>query len=153
MQILLHLHSILRWIILLLIVLVIINSLIGFTKNKLFTLSDNKLSLYLLIASHTMLLIGLVQYIFGQKGIMLIKNFGMKTVISTTPLRFFAVEHAFTMILAILLIHIGRVKMKKANNDNSKHKLLFWYTLIALVLILVRMPWPFMQAGIAGAWY
>jgi hypothetical protein len=153
MGILLHLHSILRWIILLLILLVIINSLIGFTKNKLFTLSDNKLSLYLLIASHTMLLIGLVQYIFGSKGIMLIKNFGMKTVMSTAPLRFFAVEHAFTMILAILLIHLGRAKMKKANNDTSKHKLLFWYTLIALILIVARMPWPFMQAGIAGNWY
>jgi hypothetical protein len=153
MQLLLQIHSFLRWIILLLLVLVLINSFIGFTKNKLFTLSDNKLSLWLISAVDIMLILGLIQYIIGSNGIAHIKNLGMKATMGDKVARFFAIEHIFTMVLAIILLHIGRVKCKNAKTEAGKHKMLFWFTLIATLLIVARIPWPFMGNGIARGWF
>ena len=61
--------------------------------------------------------------------------------------RFFAVEHTFTMIIAIALITVGGVSVRKGKS-NAK-----WFYLIALILILMRIPWPFMEAGIARGWF
>ena len=63
--------------------------------------------------------------------------------------RFFAVEHALMMIIAWLLVHIGRSMVKRAGTDAKKHKLTLLYFGIALLLILLMIPWPFRQAGIA----
>jgi hypothetical protein len=57
--------------------------------------------------------------------------------------RFFAIEHSLTMIFAIALITIGGVSVRK-NKDNAK-----WFYLAALILILLRIPWPGMGDGIA----
>lgn len=152
MTALLLVHSVLRYIILLLIAIVLYRSFVGFRQNKPFSRKDNDFSLYLLVASHTMLLIGLIQYIFGDKGIKLIQAHGMKEAMGNAGIRFFAVEHALTMIIAIVLIHVGRSATKKVVHDNVKHKKLFIFTLIALLLILSRMPWPFMEMFSDRGW-
>jgi len=55
--------------------------------------------------------------------------------------RLLAVEHPTMMILAIVFITIGFSKHKKKTTDESKFKtILFWYSL-ALLFILVRIPW------------
>jgi hypothetical protein len=43
----------------------------------------------------------------------------------------------------IALITMGGVSVKK-EKDNAK-----WFYLVALLLILARIPWPFMEPGIA----
>ncbi len=153
MQILLLAHSLLRYIILALCLVVIYRSYLGFTRKQLFSIQDNKMSLFLLISTHTMLLIGLVQYFIGANGYKLIQLNGMKAVMKDATSRFYAVEHIFVMLLAIVLIHLGRQATKKLIPDVQKHKKLFLYTLIALILILSRIPWPFMQAGAGRGWF
>jgi hypothetical protein len=66
--------------------------------------------------------------------------------------RFFAVEHISMMLIAIILIHIGRSKTKKAISDISKHKTSFWFYFIALILILASIPWPFRKGFEALGW-
>jgi hypothetical protein len=56
------------------------------------------------------------------------------------------------MLIAIIIIHIGRSKSKKANSDLGKHKAAFWYYLIGLILILASIPWPFRKGFEAMGW-
>lgn len=128
---LLHLHNLLRWVILITLLMSSYQLYTG--KNAL------KTSKILLIASHSTLLLGLYQYIFGAVGLALIKAAGMAAVMKDHASRFWAVEHIFSMVLAITFITIGHIKYKKT--QNAKPTLIFY--LIALALILLAMPWPF----------
>jgi hypothetical protein len=58
------------------------------------------------------------------------------------------VEHIFSMVLAIVLITIGPVKYKKSSQSGTTQVLY----VIALLLILSAIPWPF-RAGIGRPWF
>ena len=128
---LLHLHNLLRWVILIAILVAIVQLLMN--KNAL------KASKVLLISAHTTLVLGLYQYFFGAIGFALIKSMGMAAVMKDNLARFWAVEHIFSMVLAIILITIGHVKYKKGGS--SKTTLILY--ILALLLIFAAIPWPF----------
>lgn len=140
---LLSLHNIGRWIILILLLVAIAKALSGMTGNKPYTSSDKKVGLFLMITAHTMLLIGLYQWIAGPWGLHNIQNMGMKAVMHDKIYRFWAVEHITGMLIGIILITIGRGAGKKPIPDKSKHSRSFWMFLIALIVILASVPWPF----------
>jgi len=149
---LLHLHSFLRWVILILAVIAIYKSYIGMTAGKPFTAGDKKIGLFLMISAHIQLLIGLFEWIAGPLGIKNLSNVGMKDAMQNDVYRFYGVEHITMMIIAIALITIGRGVSKKNIPDAAKHKRTFWFFLIALVIILVSIPWPFRVAGTGRGW-
>ena len=68
---------------------------------------------------------------------------GMAEVMKNPGERFFAVEHALMMIIAWILVHVGRTMVKKADTDVQKHKRTLIYFGIALLIILAMIPWPF----------
>jgi hypothetical protein len=51
--------------------------------------------------------------------------------------RYWLVEHSMGMLLAIVLISLGRILSKKLTDGTAKHKRLFIYNIIALITILV----------------
>jgi hypothetical protein len=104
-----------------------------------------------MIAAHTTLLIGLYQWFAGPWGLKNISALGMKVVMKDSVYRFYAIEHLTGMIIAIALITVGRGVSKKNIPDAQKHKKTFWFFLIALIIILASIPWPF-RAGIARPW-
>jgi Flp pilus assembly protein protease CpaA len=130
---LLHLHNLLRWVI---IILLLINIIRTFSGNK-----NMKFSLWLLISSHITLLIGLYQYFTGSMGVKLFSTYGSE-VMKDSSLRFWAVEHILGMVIAISLITIGHISLKK-QSATKKSGVLF---LIALIIILAVVPWPFREA-------
>jgi len=75
-------------------------------------------------------------------GLELIQNVGMSEVMKNPVYRFWVVEHNIGMLIAIILITIGRGAAKKNISDQAKHKKSFWFFLIALILILASVPWP-----------
>ena len=142
---LLKVHSILRWVLLLLLVLSIIQSLIGWKKGRIFRQSDAKLWLFTMIAAHTALLIGLILLFFGRFGIL---SSGLPEGVQLMKdkfFRFFWVEHPVGMIIATLFITLGRGVIKKQLADPVKYKKAFWYFLLALLLILATIPWPWRE--------
>ncbi len=139
---LVHLHNLLRWVVLIALLVTIV---------KLVLKQDAlKTSKVLLISAHTTLVLGLYQYFFGNVGFQLIKSTvgGMKVVMKDAVSRFWAIEHAFSMILVIAFITIGHIKYKKSGKPNPT--LVFF--VLALVLILLMTPWPF-KAGVGRPWY
>jgi hypothetical protein len=144
---LLHLHSFLRWVILLLLVISVLMSLAGMTGKKPFSAGQAKTALFLMISAHIQLLVGLYEWVFGPWGVKRLSDMGTDRVA-----RFYGVEHITAMIIAIALITIGRGVAKKSLPDVVKQRRTFWFFLVALVIILVSIPWPF-RAGIARPWF
>ena len=141
----LHLHNFLRWFALLAILFSLIRSFNGMRKGAAFTKPDNLWSLLTLIAFHTQLLVGLVLY-FGNGWYRLLGEMSDKLV------RFYSMEHTLGMLIAIALVTIGRVSSKKASTDKAKHKKIFWFFFIALIITLASIPWPFREV-IGRPWF
>jgi hypothetical protein len=62
-------------------------------------------------------------------------------------LRFWAVEHLSMMLLAVVLVHVGRVLARKTSNPDKKRTRLLIGFGIALLLMLGAIPWPGMSTG------
>ena len=141
----LHLHNIFRWVILIFAVIVIVQSMSGMGSNKNFTKGHKRNALLLMISMDIQLLLGLFLYFAGAWGLKNIQNQGFGNVMKDSVSRFWAVEHLLGMLIALILIHIGYSATKKMIPDVAKFKKLFWCTLIALIAILISIPWPFRE--------
>lgn len=137
---LVHLHNLLRWIILILLLISLVSA---FTKNA----RIQKTSLWLLIIAHSTLVLGIFQWLNGNWGLKLIQTNGFGEVMKDSVQRFWAVEHIAGMLIGIVLITIARGKSKRLNYSAAS-----WLYLIALVVILASVPWPFRE-GIARPWF
>ena len=147
---LVHLHSILRWILLLLLLVAIFNSLVA--GSRPFIRSDARTGSILVIVADVQLLLGLALWFMGSKGYQVIEQQGWSGTMKG-PDRFFAIEHFAGMFIAIILLHIGKAQGRKAISDKAKHRRTLVFFLIALLIILVSIPWPFRQVGAHSHWY
>ncbi len=139
-------HSILRYVVLFLLLWSVIHSFIKYRKKDSYTSTDDSLYLSTFIFTHIQLLIGLVLYFMGPKGYSFFKM-DMGDLMSNAFSRFYAIEHPTGMLLAIILVTMGRILSKKQKEDYAKHLRIFIYFLIALVIIFISIPWPFRNLG------
>jgi cell division protein FtsW (lipid II flippase) len=146
-SILLHAHSGLRWVLLLLLLAAIFNAGTKMGGKKTYTDKDKRLGLFALIFSHLQLLIGVGLYFLSAKVLPIAEAMGAKST------RFFAVEHLTMMIIGIILITIGYSRAKRKLEDSSKFKTTFWFYLLGLLIILAGIPWPFLYVGFGSGWY
>ncbi len=102
--------------------------------------SIRSLALFTLISTHLQFVFGILLYFTSPKVVF------KASAMSDKVQRFFLVEHISLMLVAIVLLTIGYVKWKK-RADLAAAKALFRYYLIALILILISIPWPFRIAG------
>src|SRR5258708_5938911 len=116
---LVHLHSVGRWIVLLLLLVAIFNSLVA--GSRPFIRTDARTGTILVIFADLMFLIGLSLWYFGPRGYELIESMGMSAVMKDSYARFFAIEHTTMMLIAIILLHIGKAQGRKAISDKAKH--------------------------------
>lgn len=148
---LVHLHSIGRWIVLLLLLIAIFNSMVAGSRPYIRT--DARTGLILTIFADLMLLIGIALWFLGPWGYKLIQQKGMAEVMSNPTERFFVMEHNIGMLIAIILIHIGKAQGKKQLSDRAKHRRTMIFYLLALLIILASIPWPFREIGVGRGWY
>lgn len=139
MNILLRAHSGLRYVVLGLLIAAIFAAYSNWQKGRQ---EDSKLYLFTMIATHTQLLIGLILYFMSPK-----VDFSL---ISEKVYRFYSIEHIFMMLIAIVLITLGRIRSKKLTGPD-KHRTVLYFFALALIIILVAIPWPFRNLG--AAWF
>jgi hypothetical protein len=130
---LLHTHSSLRYVVLLLLATVVVVSLTALLSKRPYKPLDNKLSLFLTISVHLQLLVGLGLYFQST-----FVQFTAETM-KDKWLRYWTVEHIALMLVAIVLITISRSTVKKLSDDAAKHKRTFILNAIALALIVVSI--------------
>lgn len=142
MNFILILHSWLRWAVIITAVWTIIRAIRGLSGHKTYTAGDNKSSLFFMISMDLQFLIGILLYFIGGFE----KNWAgsrISEMMSNSAERFFTLEHVFMMIIAWIIVHIGRSVVKKAGSDRAKHSKSLVYFLVAFILILLAIPWPF----------
>jgi uncharacterized membrane protein len=128
-----YLHSGLRYIVLILVVLAIIQTLLGWLGKKTYTEGNRKLNLFALISAHTQLIIGLVLYFLSP-----LVQFSKATMKDATA-RYWTVEHITMMIIAIVLITVGYVRSKRALLPEKKHFNIFVFYLLAVIIVIVTL--------------
>ena len=143
MQIVLVLHNLLRWAVLLFGLWTLLNALTGVFGKRNYTANDNRSNLFFMISCDIQLLLGLILY-FSNSWFDRLKDLGnnMKDPYN----RFFTMEHMSMMIIAWILVHVGRASVKRATTDAAKHKRMLIFFGIAILLILAAIPWPFREA-------
>lgn len=136
----LHLHDTLRWLLLVSLVITLVKYLAGWLGNQPWKKVDNILGIVFTSLMDLQLLTGLVLYFFLSPVTKLaLSDFG--GAMKNADLRFYAVEHFAMMLIAVVLVHIGRVKSKKAKIDRNKFKTAFIFFAIALVVMIAAIPW------------
>ena len=123
-------HSGWRYVAILLLLAAFITALSGFTGKKAFTEGNRKLAVFALISSHIQLLMGLLLYFM---------NDWYKLDSSVASNRYWKMEHIAMMAIAVILITVGNAKSKKAIDGVAKHKSIFMFFGIALLIITVAI--------------
>lgn len=146
-----HLHNLLRYAIVILLIINVVKSFMGWFGKKEYTAGDNKFSLFLFISAHLQLVIGLILY--SVSSVVKVATADMGAAMKDAIFRFWAVEHMLSMIVGIVIITLGRIMSKKAKNDGAKFRRQAIYFTLAMVLIFSAIPWPWAVEGIARAWF
>lgn len=139
-EILLIIHNLLRWVILILGLAAVIRGLSGWLGNRNWQPLDRRLGSFYTIALDVQFLVGLMLYfVFSDLTSPNLGNFGQ--AMGVPDLRFFLFDHPFTMLVAVVLAHLGTVLARRADTDTSKFRRLAIWTLLSLLVILVAIPW------------
>lgn len=129
-QILKSAHSGWRYLVILLLLAAFVSALSGFFGKKNFTEGNRKLAVFALISSHIQLVLGLLLYFM---------NDWYKIDSSIPSNRYWKMEHISMMVVAIILITIGNSKSKKANDPVLKHRNIFVFFGLGLLVITITI--------------
>ena len=132
-------HSYWAFLVLILLIGIVINSLIGRFSGRLFSSKDLRISLLGLVFSHIQLLIGFILYFvspwfdqFSQLGMGIMKN---------AESRLYLIEHPLINIIAIILITMGWSMHKRHLNSSKKFLRIALFYGLGLLFLLTRIPW------------
>jgi len=137
---LLIVHQILSWLVLLAAGWAIFRSVRGMLLGKQWFTADKQAGLFLVVLTDLQVLAGLLLYLFYSPMTRIVFS-DISKAMTEPSLRFYAVEHILVMLIALVLVHVGRIKARNAQFAARKHRISALFYTIATVLILSRIPW------------
>lgn len=142
----LFVHSWLRWVVVLAGLASVARAAHGVATRRRWLPLDQRLGLVFVAALDAEVLLGLLLY-FVLSPVTPKSLADFRTYMPVAPLRFFAIEHAFGMLLAVAVAHVGWRRLKKTQGDRGRLVCALVALGIALVLVAVSVPWPWMSYG------
>lgn len=137
---LLILHSYLRWLVLISLLTAIYRACRGYATGSAFSARDNSIRHWTATIAHIQVALGMLVYFRSPLVSYFLKNLGAG---KNLELLFFGMIHGVLMLSAIVVLSMGSAFSKRKGSDREKFRtMLIWYT-IALLLILIAIPWPF----------
>jgi hypothetical protein len=141
---LLFAHSLLRWLVLLSVAGAALVSWRGLVLKTPIMVWERTLAIVALAVCHLQLLLGLLLYMINYKAI----DIGY----AGDTKRYWKFEHLGMMLIAILLVTLGRVLSKRAKAEGAKQLLVAVFYTAALLIMLWSIPWPFTELGWNRGW-
>lgn len=136
---LLHTHNTVRWLVLISALIAIGMAVAGRLSGQRFERRHRVANLIYVSAMDLQLLLGLILYFVSP----LVRN-GLADIgaaMADGALRFFVVEHASIMVVAVVIAHVGSVMVRRAKSDAGKHTAgIVWFGLSVLA-VLFAIPW------------
>jgi fumarate reductase subunit D len=137
------LHSWLRWFVIVAGAIAVGRALAGISGRGAWTGADDAAGKWFVVSLDVQLVIGLLLY-GVLSPITRVAFADMGAAMADATLRFWAVEHLFLMVIAVVLAHIGRARSRRAATPARRHRAAFIFYGLAIVAVLVAIPWPFM---------
>lgn len=134
MDVLVGLHSLWRWVVLLVMVVALVRGLIGWLGKGTWSGNDRTLLLLATTAVDIQVLLGLIVYVARQ-------SWGASA--------FIAYIHPLIMLIALAVFHIFSSRAKRADAPVAKHRMMAIGTFLALLLITAAIP----AYAWSRAWY
>jgi hypothetical protein len=134
----LTIHSWLRWLVLASGLIATGRALAGGSRE--WTGADDRAGLLFTVMLDLQVLFGILLYAWLSP--ITRQAFGdIGAAMKEASLRFWVVEHIFGMVIALALAHVGRVRIRKASLAR-RHRLAATFFGLALLAILLSIPWP-----------
>lgn len=134
-------HSYLRWLVLAALCFVCVRHTVRWLSGAVWARLDERGQVVMLATLDLQFLLGLVLYV-------LLSPFprvffadvaaGMKSA----PVRFFGMEHALGMLIAVALAHVGRKRAQRREAARPKHRTSAIFGWLSLCSVMVSIPWP-----------
>ena len=141
-QVFLFFHSLLRYGVLVAVAYAGITHLTGYLRKTPILNGERLIAIIAVVLCHVQLVLGVVLYLTRYQ----------HYVASTTTGRFWKFEHIGMMVIAILLVTLGRSLSKRAKEEAAKQLRVAVFYLVALLILLWATPWPFTEVGAGRGW-
>ena len=138
--VLLHIHQILSWLVILAAAWAIFRSLKGMIMGKQWFTADKRAAFFLVMMIDLQVLAGLLLYLVYSPLTRIVFT-GFSSAMTDPAVRFYAVEHILVMLVAAVVVHLGRAKARNAQFASRKHRISLVFYTLATILILSRIPW------------
>ncbi|HXH06795.1 MAG TPA: hypothetical protein VNI83_09420 [Vicinamibacterales bacterium] len=135
------LHSWLRWLVLGAGLLAVGRALGGRAKGRAWGPHDDRAGRLFGLTLDIQMLLGLLLY-FVLSPVVSAARADIGAAMRTSALRFWLVEHLVAMTLAVVLVHLGRARVRRALSDRQRFTRAAVYFGLALLLVLASIPWP-----------
>lgn len=141
---LLRIHSIVRW-------LVIIAGLLAAVRAWRASASPGPVEapaagLFFAVLFDVQLLMGLILYL-ALSAITTVALHSVAVAMRSDVTRFWLVEHPFGMVVGLIFAHLGRAASRGGVEDRARRRRAAIYFTLAIVIVLITVPWPFMDYG------
>lgn len=147
----LSLHSVVRWLVVILGLLAAGRSLAGWLGRGNWGPLEDRLGMWFTTVMDLQLLLGLLLYFFlSPITTTAFRNFG--SALADPGRRFWVVEHLLTMVVAVILAHSGRALSRKSAVAATRYQRAAIFFSLAVLAILLAIPWPFTAAGAGRPW-
>lgn len=144
-RVLLIAHSLNRWLVVILLLIALGGAVMGLVRGRAWTRRDDLMSRLLIVVLDLQLLLGLALYAVSP--IVRAGWSDLGAAMGNRVLQFWTVEHAPTMVVAIVIVHIGRVVARRGDDDRRRYRVATLTIGLATLLILGGIPWPFLEHG------
>lgn len=136
----LGIHNLIRWAALILGIVAAVLAWTGWLQKRDWKPVNQKFGSFFSIAVDLQFLTGLLLYLFfSPLTRTALQDFG--SAMGVSDLRFFALEHPFYMLLALIFSHLGSILPRRAKDDASKFRMAAIWISLAVLLILFGIPW------------
>ncbi len=141
----LMLHSYVRWIVIGLGLVSFVTALTGWLGYRPWRASDEQRHQAFIMALDFQLLVGVALYLFlSPTSKAAFADFG--AAMKDGVLRFWGLEHAMTMLIAVVAAHVGKA-LSGRRKGPDRHRPMAIGLIVFAVFLLAAFPWPGLPHG------
>ena len=140
-NLILPLHSLVRWLVLISLLAAIFRSYQGWLGRRAYSKLDENLRQSTVSIIHMQFVLGIWLYAVSPITTWFIHHFSEG--VRLREIRFFGMEHITMMLIAVAVITVGSSKAKRQVTDRDKFRTQAIWLTIGLLVILTSIPWAF----------
>ena len=141
---LLHVHSLLRWLVFGLLVACSVWGIVGLVRASPWPPAFRKVQAALVGTFHLQFLLGMGLYL-GASPLVKAAFSDFGAAMSSPLLRFWSIEHLSLMVFALIVAQVTAIKAKRAVDQHRKWRQSALGFTLALILVCAGIPWPFRE--------